>query len=82
MRPPENGIYKVAYQLGHGVNGDKVESTELSFTEKGGMLVRDHTVEFRLQLNGDGTLAVSRIERNKRSEESEKPSRFVRATPR
>ena len=82
VRPPENGIYKVAYQLGHGVNGDKVESTELSFTEKGGMLVRDHTVEFRLQLNGDGTLAVSRIERNKRSEESEKPSRFVRATPR
>jgi hypothetical protein len=82
VRPPENGIYKVAYQLGRGVNGDKVESTEMSFTEKDGMLVRDQNVEFRLQLNGDGTLAVSRIDRNKRSEESEKPNRFVRVTAR
>lgn len=76
--PPEDGIYKAFYQLGRGVNGDKIETSQMAFREKDNRLVRDDPVEFRLEQIDPDRIALQRIDRNKRSEAGEQPAIMVR----
>jgi pimeloyl-ACP methyl ester carboxylesterase len=79
IQPPVNSRHSAVYWQGAGVNSDKAQSSTWNLIEKDGDLVHAAAVEFRLRLEGDGRLRVTRTDGRTPGKAPDPPVYFVRA---